>query len=161
MTAQYREILTYNGKEYGLATEPLAPYLNEHGFKFYAWCTACWRGYTGNWIIENDKLYLVGFHGWVLETSGDNHKFHAVDMNYLFPGQEKVFAEWFTGEIRIPHGEMLQYYHMGYASVYEKELYLEFKNGCLVGQREIENSSSLPQNELFDMLDDYRDDWDL
>ena len=137
MTAQFREKLTYNGKEYGLATEPLERYLDEHDFEFYAWCTACWRGYTGDWLIENDRLYLVGFHGWVLESSSENHKSYCVDMNYLFPGQEKVFADWFSGEIRIPYGEMLQYYHMGYASIYEKELFLEFENGCLIGNQTI------------------------
>ena len=161
MTAQFREKLTYNGKEYGLATEPLEPYLDEHGFKFYAWCTACWRGYKGSWIIENDKLYLVGFHGWVLESSGENCGSSCVDMNYLFPGQEKVFAEWFSGELRIPHGEMLQYYHMGYASVYEKELYLEFKNGCLVGQREIVNSGSLHKKIISELTDDNWEDLEL
>ena len=161
MTAQYRENLTYNGKEYGLATEPLKPYLDEHGFEFYAWSTACWRGYKGSWLIENDKLYLVGFHGWVLESSGENRGSYCVDMSYLFPGQEKVFAEWFSGELRIPHGEMLQYYHMGYASVYEKELYLEFKNGCLVGQREIVNSGSLHKKIISELTDDNWDDLEL
>ena len=48
MTAQFGETLKYNGVNYYLATEPLEPYLEKHNIKFYAWCTACWRGY---WTI--------------------------------------------------------------------------------------------------------------
>ena len=61
-------------------------------------------------------------------------------MDYLFPGEDKVLADWFSGEIRIPHGEMIRYVHMGYASVYEKELFLRFVNGKYVSCREIDNT---------------------
>ena len=59
MTAQCRERLIYNGEEYYLATEPLAPYLVSHKIRFTAPHTACWRGYIGSWLIEDNKLYLV------------------------------------------------------------------------------------------------------
>lgn len=58
MTAQFGETLKYNGVNYYLATEPLEPYLEKHNIKFYAWCTACWRGYTSKWSIEDGMLYL-------------------------------------------------------------------------------------------------------
>ena len=155
MTAQEKEALTFNGEVYHLATEPLRPYLKLHNIKFDAWWTACWRGYVGKWVIENDKLYLVALRGWIKNDSVDDteSKLSSVDMNFLFPGQDKVFAEWYTGEIRIPYGEMLQYYHIGYASVYEKELFLEFENGFLIGKREKDNSGSSPKKNLFDLLD--------
>ena len=56
MTAQCRERLIYNGEEYYLATEPLAPYLVSHKIRFTAPHTACWRGYIGSWLIEDNKL---------------------------------------------------------------------------------------------------------
>lgn len=76
---------------------------------------------------------------------------------YLFPDQEKVFAEWFTGEIRIPYGEMLQYYHIGYASVYEKELYLEFENGYLIGKREKDNKGYKPKEDFLEHMKEIMD----
>ena len=57
----------------------------------------------------------------------------------LFPGEEKTFAEWYTGKLRIPHGELLEYVHHAYASVYEKELLLRFLHGKLLGGSEKDN----------------------
>ena len=40
----------------------------------------------------------------------------------------------------VPIGKMLCYVHSEYDSVYEKELILEFKEGVLVSEKEIDNS---------------------
>lgn len=53
-------------------------------------------------------------------------------MEYLFPNDEFVFAEWFTGEIRIGIGDMISYVHGGYASVYQGNMFLVFKDGVLI-----------------------------
>ena len=55
----------YNGKDYIIETEPLYPYLKSKQISFIALHTACWRGYMGDWLIENDKLYLVGLYALV------------------------------------------------------------------------------------------------
>ena len=55
----------------------------------------------------------------------------------FFPGKGKVFADWFSGIIRAPFGEMLEYVHAGYESVFENNLLLEFKEGILTGQRTV------------------------
>ena len=65
MTAQIREKLKYNGKIYHLAAEPLYPYLVEHKIKFVSSSTACWRGYVGSWLIEDDHLYLVDLKAYI------------------------------------------------------------------------------------------------
>lgn len=133
MTAQVREHLIYKGEEYSLATEPLYPYLKSKQITFKASSTACWRGYTGDWIIEDGKLYLVGLRACI-------QNYEEVGLDYLFPGQTKVFADWFSGEIRIPHGKMMQYVHQGYASLYEKELFLEIEKGIVIKEHEIDNT---------------------
>ena len=132
MTAQSRERLLYKGEEVGMTAEPLNQYLkngNDIGFVFTN--TACWRGYRGKWEIMEGKLYLI-------EITGSTH-YAVVDLNYLFPGQEKVFASWFSGEISIPQGEMLKYVHMGYGSIYEKDLVLKFEEGVLLEEKVIDN----------------------
>jgi hypothetical protein len=98
--------------------------------------TANWRGYVGTWeIIEADgaeRLYLVGIEA---------HKDYETILTLpdLFPGFDKVFAHWFTGELRCPQGSLVEYVHMGYASTYEYELFLEFKQGVLVHKYAIHN----------------------
>ena len=146
MTAQIREKLRYEDKIYHLAAEPLHPYLVEHKIKFVSSSTACWRGYVGSWLIENDHLYLVDLKAYI---PSDNSRWggEEVGLEYLFPNQDKVFAEWFSGVLRVPHGEMIRYVHQGYASIYEKELYLRFVNGKYVSYREIDQSH-LRGNEL-------------
>ena len=142
MTAQFGETLKYNGVNYYLATEPLEPYLEKHNIKFYAWCTACWRGYTSKWSIEDGMLYLTDLHGFI--STDDNGELinKSVGMDYLFPGQDKVLADWFSGVLRLPHGEIIRYIHQGYDSIYEKELFLKIVNGKCVGGRETRMSSN-------------------
>ena len=116
MTLQIAEKLTYNGQKYELHTEPLRPYLYKHPIdrpgRTHSFCTACRRGYVGHWAIEDDKLYLVQLD--CLELPPRNA------LDDLFPGQQKVFAEWFSGTIHTFSDKMY--------------IYLEFKieNGCLV-----------------------------
>lgn len=96
MTRQIAEKLIYNGQKYELHTEPLRPYFYEHPIerssRTLIESTDCWRGYVGHWAIEDDKLYLVELD--CLELPRRN----ALDA--LFPGQQKVFAEWFSGTLR-------------------------------------------------------------
>ena len=136
MTAQVSEKLLYEGKSIFLFSEPLALYLMQNQIRFTSPHTANWRGYVGTWeIIETEgveRLYLVGIEA---------HKDYETILTLpdLFPGFDKVFAHWFTGELRCPQGDLVEYVHMGYASTYEYELFLEFKQGVLVHKYAIHN----------------------
>jgi hypothetical protein len=136
MTAQVHEELLYEGKAISLCSEPLALYLKQNEIRFEASSTACWRGYVGSWqIIEAEgaeRLYLVG-----IEAHEDYETI--LRLPDLFPGFDKVFAHWFTGELRCPQGELLDYVHGGYASTYEYDLMMEFKQGVLVHKYAIHN----------------------
>ena len=136
MTAQVSEKLLYEGKSIFLFSEPLALYLMQNQIRFTSPHTANWRGYVGTWeIIKTEgveRLYLVGIEA---------HKDYETILTLpdLFPGFDKVFAHWFTGELRCPQGDLVEYIHMGYASTYEYELFLEFKQGVLVHKYAIHN----------------------
>lgn len=69
MTAQIKDILVYNGEELSMATEPLADYLKHVKLphKLVAPNTACWRGYYSKWAIDNKKLFLIEWHGYILD----------------------------------------------------------------------------------------------
>ena len=118
MTAQCRERLIYNGEEYYLATEPLASYLIKYDIRFIAPHTACWRGYIGSWLIEDNKLYLVDLKANISENNKKYGADKEVGLDFLFPGQTKVFANWYSEVIHIPHGKMMKYVHQGYASLH-------------------------------------------
>lgn len=134
MTAQARERLIFNGEETSMASEPLEEYLkSKSDITFVSNTSTCWRGYYGTWEITDNKLYLNKLKAYI-------EGFKEVDLNYLFPEQNQVFANWFNGEIRIPKGELLESIHAGYASIYDTDLFLVFENGVLVRQYEVDNT---------------------
>ena len=130
MTSQASEILIYNGEQLLMASLPLERYFAKVNAKpkFVSPITANWRGYIGTWEIKEDKLYIIDFKGWL---EGNN----VVSIEYIFPGQKEVFANWFTGEVRIQKGQLLEYVHFYFESVYEEDLFLKFRRGRLVGSR--------------------------
>ena len=104
MTAQVKEKLYSDGKEYGMATEPLKPYLEklDNKPKFSLLNTGCWRGYVGKWEVLNNHLYIIDLFSQI-EISNEIVE---VGLGYLFPEQEKVFANWFSGSISLPHAKL-------------------------------------------------------
>ena len=136
MTKQAGDILSYNGKKTTIATEPLKPYLetrSDVGFVYKT--TALVRGYIGKWEIKNKKLYLISLVGFI-----KNNK--QVDLNYLFPNTTEVIAVWFSGDIRIPEGDMLQKNNIGYASIFARDRILNFNKGMLIAETVIDNTKS-------------------
>ncbi len=138
MTAQLKEILIYKGRRHNMATLPLEKYFSKRvdlHHKIGTGNTACWRGYRGVWKVVDGKLYLIELK---LNLTGGER----VGFDYLFPDQQKVFAEWYSGEVKIQAGDMLHYVHMGYESVYEKDIFLKFQKGELIGKRVVDNRKS-------------------
>jgi len=128
LTIQAGDILSYNGEKKTIATEPLKSYLETRSdVSFIFKSTALVRGYIGTWEIKNNQLYLISLLGFV-----DNNK--KVDLSYLFPNKTEVFANWFSGNIRIPEGELLNKINLGYASVFEKDRILNIKEGILISE---------------------------
>lgn len=126
MTAQVPENLTYMGKQHEMCDEPLADYFELASVEppFVGLNSACWRGYIGTWEIKDDRLYLIELEGRI--GSGE------ANLETLFPGfPERVFAHWYTGTVRLPHGKLLDYVHGGYASRYERDLFIEFERGLV------------------------------
>jgi len=150
MTTQSMEKLIFNGKEIHMASEPLASYLSnlKEKPKLFPPSSGCWRGYYGKWEINDDRLYLIDLECYTANM--EERTYRKVGLDFIFPNEERVFAEWFTGEIRIPQGEMLNYVHGGFDSIYELDLFLELRNGHLIGKRTVDNLLRLSE-ALMDM----------
>ena len=133
MTIQAGDVLSYNGKKTTITAEPLKPYLETRtDVSFIFKSTALVRGYIGVWEIKNKKLYLVSLLGFI----ENNEK---VDLNYLFPNKKEVFANWFSGQIRIPEGNLLRKIRIGYASVFERDKILKFNKGICISDDTLYN----------------------
>lgn len=128
MTAQISDSLQYNNERFSIYSEPLSSYLKTADLPhpLVAPNTACWRGYTASWAIENKKLFLVGWNGYILN-------YLQVGMDYLFPGEKVVFANWYNHSIYLPLGELIMQFH-GPSPLYQGDRILEFKNGILINE---------------------------
>ena len=158
MTAQFGEKLRYKDKEVEMFTTPLDDYFAtrgiDPGFKFT--CTALWRGYIGQWEVVDDHLYLVGIEATLADGS-------AASLATIFPDSpDRVFAHWYSGTIRVPQGEMLDYVHMGYRSTFERNLLIEVEQGIVVATQVHDNEAALLAAAMvendFDLLAELQDD---
>ena len=167
MSEQVGERLSYKGEIITLNVDPLAQYLETRkDIVFGPMSTACWRGYTGTWEIKDNKLFLIHLKACIF-TDPDTPKYER-DLNYLFPDQEIVFADWFTGQISIPMGEILKapfkippidetkkvirlevFVKRGDPGfIFEKDLILEFKDGVIVSEKVIDNRDEFQKKQL-------------
>ena len=124
MTAQVHERLIFDGVETSMAfCSPLpechSRIINREQDSI---STGCWRGCQGTWEIREGRFYLAGLAG----------RFELVE-------SDPLFAEWFTGVLRVPRGKMLAYVHMGFGSVYEEEVHIQVRHGVVTSTRVIDN----------------------
>jgi hypothetical protein len=138
-TAQIPDYLIYKGETFPLFSNPLESYFRNNSRPdniFVYSCTACWRGYVATWKIENGSLHLVKL---VEGTCSSDAK--EIDVSIIFPKKKTpIEATWFSGTIKIPQGKELLYVHMGYGSIYEKEILLTIEKGKLMKEEVIDNT---------------------
>jgi len=152
MTAQVHEKIRYKGKRMRLAT---CPHFQEDHPRIHLsseqeveelatdskteiiFSTACWREYIGSWSIRRGKLYLTKLEG-----------------RFSLEGKEAIFAEWFSGELCIPRGEMLEYVHAGFNSTYEEEIILTVQQGVVIRTQIITPYRKLGYDDLIDHDDE-------
>jgi len=143
MTAQISEKLHYQGRKQRMCTEPLGDYFAladiKPGFEFSS--TALWRGYVGEWDVQDGRLYLI-------KLTGNLEGGQPASLETFFPGfPDRVFAHWYTGQVRLPMGELLQYVHGGYGSTYEQDLLIDFDQGVVTQTTLRHNSAPAKPNE--------------
>ncbi len=135
-TAQAPDKIIYNGKEYSLYSNPLEPYFEKFPDKrpkSEIMSTALWRGYVATFEVRDNQLFLKDIEIQCHDTTSKESfsiKWRSV-INDVFPDQNNIKIDWFTGILVIPYGELVNYVHMGYGSTYENYILLEFEQGNL------------------------------
>ena len=157
-TPQIPDVLVYGGRTYRLFTNPLEDYLKSKGFTDNdTGCnsSSCWRGYIATWTIRNDSLFLTDIKrcgvyttaGVVTGLECDEADTSRVfkHLNREFRSKETFFP-WFSGDLRLPQGRLIEYVHMGYETIYERDLFVTVENGVIRGTQTRENQLSDPQD---------------
>lgn len=165
-TAQSADWLIYEGRFFRIADDPLDtfPWPNDKRPWFEiapgVQSTGNYRGYLAIWEIRDGRLFLAGLDAWMEKPDDEKHKFdekdektwtwspdddkERVNLKRAFASRFKegrIFADWFTGVVRIPDGKMLKYVHFDHASTFERDILLHFEAGML-------RRSEVRQNKL-------------
>lgn len=134
MTAQIHEELIFDGEETSMAFCPPLPEKDPRIVELdpaeaarddesvMLFSTACWRGYQGTWEIRDGRFFLTALRG-----------------RFRLQGEGPILADWFSGVLRIPKGEILHYVHMGFGSVHEQEIHVKVEKGVVTATRIIDN----------------------
>jgi len=93
-----------------------------------------YKGYMAEWKIDDNKLYLTKLTiPKVLEYVEETHLFKVVEqkysMEYYFPNQKRVLADWFSGKTRLLSGERIINENNLYEDIRRNELVFDFENG--------------------------------
>jgi hypothetical protein len=156
-TAQQADKLIVDGRQERLNTNPLEPWRAAQGDRIPempSMSSANWRGYVATWEVDAGKLWLRSVMG--RKPTGRMERIETVSLDgkpgvheipefaphdylpELFPGRTTVVAEWFTGTLIVPRGELVDYVHMGYASTYERYLVVWVRKGEVVRRVELD-----------------------
>lgn len=153
-SGQEPDLLFYEGKILPLFSNPLENFYNNEK-KRPAFTIAPntfrstnSRGYVAFWEIIDDSLYLKGVDSWVcgetvLEKASEKTACQKADIKQLFDDryiQNRVFAKWFTGELRMPQGEIIRVLSAGYGSIYERDFIISVRDGKITGKKIIDNT---------------------
>jgi len=138
-TAQSGDILIVDGERHSIHTNPLEPLLKANPDmrpQSDIISSGLWRGYVATWEIVNGRLSLTDVEALRRKSGVDEFETqpHSV-MPDMFPRQYQIFATWFTGHIIVPGGELVEYVHLDYASLFEKYTVLTIVKGDLQDQR--------------------------
>ncbi|CAM1342467.1 hypothetical protein [Tenacibaculum aestuarii] len=135
-TAQIPDQIELKGVTYNLNSNPLEPYFDKFPDKRPkggTTSTALWRGYVACFKVLDNHLYVTDIKIEVPDKNSKKsypYKWTSV-FNQVFPKKEKVKIDWYTGILILPHGKIVDYVHMGYASTFSKYLLLEIEKGKL------------------------------
>jgi len=162
-------VIFYKDKELILDTgrfnrdnEPLRKFSYNEGHNYLVFKDIRMWFCKSTWKIENGKLFLIDFEGNIATDSEPyemNYMSHfgsfpvntkKVGLDYLFPNQKKIFAEWFTGQIRASTGEEIR--DLGSGSVcfpiYEKDVIFQFNKGVLISTKKIDNRFKIKSEDI-------------
>lgn len=106
MSQPQSDTIYIHSKRYSLYSYPLEQYWQLHNNKppLFSTTSGNNRGYTAEWQIEDNKLYLIKFDGETLFAPG----YKEYSLQDIFPNQEMVYAEWYTGSLSVGMGQRVE-----------------------------------------------------
>jgi len=135
MSAQIAETLIFDEAALPMCSNPLDAWLSEQHIVLRTDRSSlcCLRGYPGTWQVRRGHLYLVALRAYggrgVVQRPGLQAS-SELSLAGLFPeAHGPVCADWYSGRLRCPLGEVLKYRDTGYDSLYEQDMLVDIARG--------------------------------
>ena len=130
-TAQFPDVLIYNGKKYALTVNPMEIFFEKFPEKRPEMPhTGLWRGYIATFEIIDNELWVIDIVKCESVFDNGNFVFKYISIiNDCLDGKNRMKIDWFNGLLVLPQGDILNYVHMGYASTYEYYTIMEIQEG--------------------------------
>jgi hypothetical protein len=144
--AQWADVIILKTDTMRIFTDPLESMPNNNNKAIFYFdkdtCTSpkCVKGYVGEWLIDEDKLYLKNLFNCCYEKDSI-----AADLKKKFGKKykkEMVFADWYTGKILAYKGKVLFKDEEPSQSIYEKEVQFKLEKGEVKGTKKFDNSKT-------------------
>jgi hypothetical protein len=165
-TAQTSDRIVVDGKEYYLFGNPMEEYFEKYPDKrpeIKVQSTGLWRGYVATLQVKGNELYVIDIE---IEKGRGRMTAYKSVFSKVFPKQESVKMNWFTGLLVIPTGEEIddEYGRSAFwgieAGTYERYMVLAVENGIITGKREYSTDEyhdfNRRQFEAFKKSDEYK-----
>lgn len=97
-TAQFTDVIVYEGKKYGLQTNPMEAYFAMHPDKKTEGrvrSTALWRGYMATFEIKTNDLVLKDIEILTRNETENGTSWRSVKDDVV-PGGKVLLVDWFT-----------------------------------------------------------------
>ncbi|WP_392469310.1 hypothetical protein ACF3OC_12600 [Sphingobacterium cellulitidis] len=161
LTGEPEDEFLYNGKSYGcIAGCPSIKIPEDKPVNFknpMVYINSAYHApYTCKWKIENGKLYLIELSGTIVnpysDKLNDSDDYKSINLNYLYPDQKEVFADWYSGKISLVSGfyEIIRYSKNG-KRIFPNVLHLTIENGRLI-REEIKYTAIPFQDKIFEFI---------
>jgi hypothetical protein len=143
-TAQAPDYLIIENDTLKLHCNPLEDYFEKNPLPdntFTTISTGLWRGYIAYFKIKNNKLIVDNIYKirYYKDEQG-NHKEELISIyNIAFKEIKDFECNFYNGVLICPRGELIEYVHMGYSSVYENYSLFEIKDGNYIKERHLSN----------------------
>lgn len=135
MAAQVPDRIIFNQEYLNLFTNPLEAYWMVSGLGRPRFIPSedCRRGYVATWEIKDNQLFLREVEGRIRRSFALwGKRVVAYSLGKLFGKKRSgVKADWFSGKLRIPLGNMTLFDDNGYNSRFEKEVIITVTEGNL------------------------------
>lgn len=141
-TAQVPDYLIIDKDTLQIQSNPLEKYFETNPFSsnlIHSVSSANWRGYIAYFKFLEGKLVVENIYkeDYKENSKGETDFFLTSIYKDVFGTNSNFECDFYSGLLICPLGNMIEYVHMGYSSLYENYNLIEIKNGINIKSKKI------------------------